>query len=47
MKLPKIKKEKKQDEKLNKISSPETGFALERERERERERGNLYRRRKK
>ena len=43
MKLPKIKKEKKQDEKLNKISSPETGFALERERER----GNLYRRRKK
>ena len=38
MKLPKFKKEKKQDEKLNKISNPETGSALERERERERER---------
>ena len=35
MKLPKFKEEKKQNEKLNKISNPETGSALERERERE------------
>ena len=47
MKLPKFGKTRKQDEKLKKISNPETGSALERERERERERGNLYRRRKK
>ena len=40
MKLPKFKEEKKQNEKLNKISNPETGSALERERERER--GKLY-----
>ncbi len=29
MKLPKIKKEKKQDKKLNKISNPEISSALE------------------
>ena len=47
MKLPKFGKARKQEEKLNKISNPETGSALERERERERERGNLYRQQKK